>query len=151
MAKRSDKATPTPVAVERLTVRDVMRDVVFSLRRNDKLAIADEVMSQKRIRHIPVLDDDDELCGIITQRDLFRGALLRALGYGTRAEEQMLNTISIKEAMTEEPLTTTPDVPLGQAARQMLEHKVGCLPVLEGGKLVGIVTEGDFVRLVAEK
>jgi len=47
-----------------------------------------------------VLDDEGDLCGIITQRDLFRGELLRALGFGSRAEDQMLNTIPVKEVMT---------------------------------------------------
>ncbi len=151
MARRPGKARALPAWTDRLTVGDVMRSDPFTLGRNDKLAIADDLMRQDRIRHIPVLDDDGELCGIITQRDLFRGALLRALGYGSRVEEQMLNTVVVKEAMTEEPFTTTPDVALRAAARQMLEHKIGCLPVLEAGKLVGIVTEADFVRLAAEE
>jgi CBS domain-containing protein len=98
---------------------------------------------------LPVLTDDGDLCGIITQRDLFRGALLRALGFGSRAEDQMLRKVVVKEAMTEDPLTVAPDTPLRDAARQMIEQKVGCLPVVEGDKLVGILTEGDFARFVS--
>ncbi len=131
-------------------VRDVMTPDPFTLGRNDRLSIADDLMSQKRIRHIPVLDDDGRLAGIISQRDLFRGALLRALGYGSRAEQLMLGTVAVKEAMTEEVLTTTPDTPLAEAARLMVQRGVGCLPVLADGQLVGIITEGTFARLAAE-
>ena len=131
-------------------VRDVMTPDPFTLGRNDRLSIADEVMSQQRIRHIPVLDDDGQLAGVISQRDLFRGALLRALGYGSRAEQMMLETVAIKEAMTEEVVTTTPETSLSEAARKMVERGVGCLPVLADGKLVGIITEGTFTRVAAE-
>lgn len=133
-----------------LTVRDLMSTEVFTLGRNDRLAIADELMQQERIRHIPVLNDDGELCGIITQRDLFRGALLKALGYGTRAEQRMLESVSIKEAMTNEVLSTTADTPLRDAARTMLSSKVGCLPVLADGKVIGILSESDFVKHYAQ-
>jgi len=120
------------------------------VRRNDELAVADNLMKQGRVRHLPVLDEDGRVCAVVSQRDLFRGALLRALGYGKRAEEAMLRQVPVKEAMSEEVVTTTPTTPIADAARLMIERKVGCLPVVEGGRLVGIVTETDFVRLVAE-
>ena len=133
----------------KLTVGDVMSRDVRTLARNDRLAIAEDLMQQERIRHLPVLDEDGLLCGMVSQRDLFRGALLRALGYGSRAEEHLLESLLVKEAMVENPVTTTMQTPLAEAARQMFDHKVGCLPVVEGEKLVGILTEGDFVRLAA--
>jgi CBS-domain-containing membrane protein len=132
-----------------LAVEDVMSRDVFTLERNDKLSVADDVMKQKRIRHIPVLDGDGELCGIITQRDLFRGILLRSLGFGTRAEDKMLDSLSIKDAMHEDVITTSPDTPLADAARLMLSNKVGCLPVVDGGRLVGLISEADFVKRFA--
>ena len=133
-----------------LRVRDVMSREVHTVKRNDELAIADELMKQKRVRHLPVLDEDGEVCAVVSQRDLFRGALLRALGYGSRAEELMLKQVAVKEAMSAEIQTTAPDTPIADAARVMIERKIGCLPVIENGRLVGIVTETDFVRLVAE-
>lgn len=128
-------------------VSDVMSTEMVTLGRNDTLTIADDLMKQQRVRHLPVLDEDGDLCGIVTQRDLFRGAVLRALGYGSRAEEMMLATLVVKEAMTENPISVAPSASLADAARLMLEHRVGSLPVLEDGRLVGILTEGDFVRL----
>ena len=133
-----------------LQVRDVMSREVHTVKRNDELGIADAVMKQERVRHLPVLDGDGEVCAVVSQRDLFRGALLRALGFGSRAEESMLKQVAVKEAMSSEIQTTAPDTPVADAARLMIERKIGCLPVIENGKLVGIVTETDFVRLVSE-
>lgn len=132
-----------------LLVEDVMSTKVVTLQRNEKLSVADEVMKQERIRHIPVLDGDGTLCGIITQRDLFRGIILRSLGYGSRAEEKMLDMLSIKDAMHEDVITTTPDTPLAEAAGVMLEKKIGCLPVVDGGRLSGLLSEADFVKRFA--
>lgn len=133
-----------------LLVEDVMSTDVVTLRRNDKLSVADEVMKQERIRHIPILDGDGMLCGVITQRDLFRGIILRSLGYGSRAEQKMLDMLSIKDAMHEDVITATPDMPLAEAARLMLENKIGCLPVVDGERLSGLLCEADFVEQFAE-
>ena len=131
------------------TVRDLMTEEVFTLERNDELTIADDLMKQKRIRHIPVLDEEGRVAGILTQRDLFRGALVRALGFGSNAEEQMLHSLVVKEVMTTEPKTVAPDVLLAEAAQRMVDEQVGCLIVMENDEMIGILTEGDFVRLAA--
>lgn len=133
-----------------LLVKDVMSAEVKVVKRNDLLAVADTLMKQERIRHLPVLDEDGRVCAVVSQRDLFRGALLRALGYGARAEEAMLRQLPVKEAMSAEIHTIAPGAALADAARIMAERKVGCLPVVDGEKLVGIVTESDFVKLVAD-
>ena len=119
---------------------------VMTLGRNDTLQSADDVMRLGRIRHLPIVDDDGRLAGIVTQRDLFHGGLLKALGYGTRARGQALESLVVKEAMTTEVVTTSPDTPLADAAKTMLERKIGCLVVVYGEKIVGILTESDFVR-----
>ena len=134
-----------------MKVRDWMTREVASVRRNDKLAIADDVMRLGRIRHTPVLEDhSDDLVGIVSQRDLFRGALAGALGYGQHAQQKVMSMLVIKDIMATDPVTTTPDTPLADAARVMLERKIGCLPVVEDGRLVGILTESDFLRFAVE-
>lgn len=133
-----------------LRVRDVMTREVTTLRRNDKLTIADDVMRLGRIRHMPVIDDDGaEIVGVVSQRDLFRGSLVRAFGYGEAAQRRVMATIAVKEVMSTDVVTTTPDADLAGAAAEMLERKIGCLPVVESGELVGILTEADFVALAA--
>jgi CBS domain-containing protein len=133
-----------------MQVRDVMTREVATLNRNDELSLADDLMRLGRIRHLPVIDESTgDLAGIISQRDLFRGALVRAFGYGEAAKRRVMKTIVVKEVMTTEVATIAPDESLQQAAKVMLEQKIGCLPVVEGEQLVGIVTEADFVGLAA--
>jgi CBS domain-containing membrane protein len=137
---------------EGMRVRDIMSKDVTTLKRNDNLTLADDIMHLGRIRHLPVLDDEGrELVGIVSQRDLFRGALARALGYGQHAQRKVLESLLVKEVMSSEVITTTPDASLVEVARLLAERKIGCLPVVEAGRLVGIVTEADFVALVARK
>ncbi len=130
-------------------VRDLMSRTLITLGRNDTLSIADNVMQADRIRHMPVLNDDGSLVGIVSQRDLFHSALVRALGFGSAAKKKMLDSILVKEVMATEVVTTTPDTLLREAARVMTERKIGCLPVVDDDRLVGILTEGDFVAIAA--
>jgi CBS domain-containing protein len=138
--------------MQELKVRDIMAPEVTTLKRNDKLTLAEDIMHLGRIRHLPVLDDDgQQLVGMVSQRDLFRGALACALGYGQHAQRKVLDTLFVKEVMSTDVITTTPDTPLVEVARVLVERKIGCLPVVEKGRLVGIVTESDFVAMVAGK
>jgi len=126
-----------------------MTHEVATLQRNDKLSVADNVMKLGRVRHMIVLDEDGALAGVLSQRDLFQGALVKAFGYGTVAQKKVMDTLLIKELMSTELYTTTPDTPLAEAAQLMAERKIGCLPVVEDGKLAGVLTEGDFVAYFA--
>lgn len=135
---------------EDVTVKRWMTTEVRTLGRNDRLSVADELMRMERIRHLPVLDDDGALAGIVSQRDLFRSALARALGYGETAQQKLLDMLSVKEVMSYPVETIGPDAPLAEAARRMRERGIGCLVVLDGERLVGILTEGDFVRRAAD-
>lgn len=133
-----------------MLVRDLMTRDVATLGRNDKLSVADDVMRLGRIRHLPIVDEDGALAGIVSQRDLFHSGLLRALGYGQHAKQQALDLLVLKEAMKTDVVTVTPDTPLVAAAKMMLERKIGCLVVVEAKRIVGILTESDFVKLVAQ-
>jgi CBS domain-containing protein len=134
-----------------LRVADIMTKDVITLNRNESLTTADDLMRLGRIRHLVVVHDDGELAGVLSQRDLFLGGLLKALGYGTHAKAQALSTLVVKEAMVADPFTTTPTTPLEEAAAVMLDNKIGCLPVLDKRKIVGIITESDFVAHVAAR
>jgi CBS domain-containing protein len=122
---------------------------VKTLERNDTLTLADSVMRDERIRHLPVLDGSGRLVGILSQRDLFLNALVRALGYGSMARDRSFHTLVVKEVMTEDVVTTSPETPITTAAQMMVDRKIGCLPVVEGGALVGILSESDIVSAVA--
>jgi CBS domain-containing protein len=128
-------------------VRHLMSAEVATLGRNDKLGAAEDLMRLGRIRHLPILDEDGRLAGIVSQRDLFHNGLIKALGYGSHAQQQALATVTVKEAMTTDVVTTTPDTPLRDAARAMLERKIGCLVVVDQERVAGIIAESDFVKL----
>jgi CBS domain-containing membrane protein len=131
-------------------VRDLMTSTVMTLGRNETLRTADDVMRLGRIRHLPIVDEEGALAGIVSQRDLFLSGLVRALGFGSHAHGKALDSVSLKEAMHTEVLTVLPDAPLADAAKTMIDRKIGCLVVVENGRIAGILTEGDFVRLALE-
>lgn len=137
--------------MDKRRVRDLMSREVATLRRNDKLAVADDVMRLGRIRHLPVVDDEgDRVVGVVSQRDLFRSALARLLGYGGPAQPKLLERIRVEEVMSADVATIGPDAPLQEAAAVMLKRKIGCLVVVEQGRLAGILTEADFVKIFTE-
>ena len=130
-----------------MLVRDLMTTDVYTVDRNEALLTADRMMNLGRIRHVVVVDEAGEVAGVLSQRDLFHSGLVKALGYGTHAVRQTLDTMLVKEVMTTNVVTTRPDTPLREAAALMFTRKIGCLPVVAGSKLVGILTEADFVKL----
>src|SRR5262245_66583241 len=103
-------------------------------------------MDSRRFRHFPILDNDGELVGLVTDRDLSRTALGAVEELPLSVERDILRRRRIRDIMATEPDTIEPDSTLIEAAEILLENKVGCLPVVEGLHLVGILTEADFVR-----
>jgi acetoin utilization protein AcuB len=132
-----------------VTVEKIMAKNPATLDRNDTLDLADDVMSVGRIRHMPVIEEGN-VVGIISQRDLFRSALVKALGFGSKTQKAISRTIKVKEIMTNHVITIPPEASVKEAARVMIERKIGCLPVVKDEKLVGLVTETDILRYVLE-
>jgi CBS domain-containing protein len=128
-------------------VNEVMTREVLTLASHHPLTLADEVMSFERIRHLPVLEDE-RVVGVVSQRDLFRAALATALGYQRRARRMLQRTITVTEVMSAPAVTISPEATVKDAARIMIDRKIGCLPVVQGDTLVGIITETDILRYV---
>jgi len=131
------------------TVSDIMTREVITLKRNDSLQLAKDILSLDRLRHFPVVDDG-VVVGVVSQRDLYKASLGSVLKYGEKAQQAFLQGIAVKEVMSEPPITVTPHVSIQEAARLMMERKIGCLPVLDGAQLVGIVSETDMLRIITE-
>ena len=131
------------------TVRDIMITEVTTLQRNDSLQLVKDIMTLGRVRHFPVVDDG-KVVGVVSQRDLYKASLGSVMKYGEKAQRAFLEGIVVKEIMSDPPITIAPHASVQEAARLMMEKKIGCLPVLEGAQLVGIVTETDMLKLVAE-
>jgi CBS domain-containing protein len=132
------------------TIRDLMAQNPATLDRNETLDIPDTIMNLGRIRHMPVVEDG-RVVGILSQRDLFRSALIVALGFGRKTTSALIKTIRVKEVMTKPAITITADAAVSEAARLMIEKKIGCLPVVENERLIGLITETDILRSVVER
>jgi CBS domain-containing protein len=132
-----------------LRVRDLMSHMVFTVGPDDPVARVRERMDTHRIRHVPVIDDDGSLVGLVTERDMLRRAAAVDAGLPLSVEAEVLDGLRVREIMTSEVETVEIDELLANAAQTILENKFGCLPVVDGGLLVGILTEADFVRYVA--
>ncbi|MCO4746093.1 MAG: CBS domain-containing protein [Proteobacteria bacterium] len=128
-----------------MKVAQIMSRDVVTLGADDPIVTAEELMGLRRFRHLPVVENRDTLVGLVTHKDLLRASLHT----GPRVEQlvQKARTL-VREMMRKKVATVSPDTPLTEAARLMVEHKYGCLPVVEGNKLVGILTEADFLQMV---
>ena len=131
-------------------VRDIMTEPVVVIGLTDNLKVADDIMRWKHVRHLPVVDDAGRLVGLITHRDLLRACVSSIAGISEREQQSLLRGIPVREIMRADMYTVEPDANLRQAAQMMLDHKIGCVLVVEGDKLVGILTEADFVRYLLE-
>ena len=120
------------------TVGQFMATDLFTLRPDDLVDLAASVMDWRHIRHIPVEDEEGRLVGLVTHR-----ALLRLLSRGTRTHNT--NPLTVREIMKPAPVTVSSTTPTLEALELMRSNKVGCLPVVDDGQLVGIVTSYDFL------
>ena len=142
---------PSPARPRALLVRDLMTEKVFTLRPTDSLVAAEDLMGTRRVRHVPIVDREGDLIGLVSHRDLLRGARGRLDDLPISVERDVLRVRKVREIMTTEPETVEPETSLSEAASLLLENKIGCLPVVEGMHLVGILTEADFVRDYLER
>lgn len=130
-----------------LIASDLMSDRLISLRDDDSLYLARQTMDMARIRHIPVVDANGMFVGLITNRDMLAAMVSKLAEIDDAAQDELFSGIPIHEVMRKDVTFISPDLPLRKAAELLLDHKYGCLPVVAKNKLVGILTESDFLRL----
>jgi CBS domain-containing membrane protein len=130
-----------------LITRDLMSEDIIALHDTDSLLEAKKTMEEARIRHLPVIDAAGAFVGLLTHRDLLAASVSRLAEIDQATEEEIYAGIPIGEVMRSDVAMSTPELPLRQAAEVLLTQKYGCLPVVESGKLVGILTASDFIRL----
>jgi acetoin utilization protein AcuB len=126
------------------TVADIMTPNPVTVTPRDAIRTAVNLMREGGFRRLPVVERG-RLVGIITDRDLRRAVnspfVVREKWY----DNFILDHIEVGSCMTPDPLTIEPDAPITEAARLMRDHKIGGLPVLADGRLVGIITETDLL------
>jgi acetoin utilization protein AcuB len=129
------------------TVREFMTAPATSVPLDSRLLDAALILRRTGFRHLPIVDGD-RLVGIITDRDIHRFSP-SLLGRITPEEyNAIFENTQLERVMTRDPVTVTPDTPLIDAATILHDRKLGCLPVVEGGKLAGIITVTDLLGVL---
>ena len=108
------------------------------------------LMHKKGIRRLPVVDKRSKLIGIVSDRDLLHASPSDATSLSVWELNYLLSKVTLKRVMSAPVITVSPDTPVQEAARIMVEKKIGGLPVIQGGKLVGIITETDLFKVLLE-
>lgn len=114
------------------------------------VAEATERMQRERVRRYPVLDKRGKLVGIVSLDDLLRSSPSAVTSLNIWEISYLLSQVKVKDVMTKQVITVTESTPLEEAAKIMLDRKIGGLPVMRGAKLVGIITESDIFRTFTE-
>lgn len=109
---------------------------VETLNLDDRVPDAELLMRILHVRHLPVVDGERRLVGLVTQRDLSRA----------KGPETLVSDVATRNVET-----CTPETMAREAGLRMLEHKYGCLPVVSDGRVIGILTESDFVRWAVDE
>jgi CBS domain-containing protein len=130
-------------------VREIMMGSPVTLKPDDTLDLANDIISLGRIRHIPIVEDG-KLLGLLSARDLMGETAHHVFGLKQKTKSALLKTVLIKEIMKKHLITVEPETDIKEAAHLMADKKVGCLPVLKAGSLVGLVTTTDVLRYVSE-
>jgi len=133
-----------------MQVKDVMTSNPVVVRDDENCQEAVALMCRRRIRHLPVVDASGGLEGVLTDRDarhyLLSGPVMRDLGHVP--VKTLLRQARVADVMSAPAFTTAADVDLAEAVRVMRDHRVGSLPVVEGRRLIGILTETDLLRRI---
>lgn len=131
------------------TVEERMTRQVVTLTATSSLREALALLQRHRIRHIPIVDDT-RLVGILTDRDVKRATPSLLSGISQEDYDRVLAETHISQVMTRNPFSVTPSTSLKDAAKLLAERKFGALPVVEGDRLVGILTNTDLLRAFYE-
>lgn len=133
-----------------MTVKQLMSTNVVTIDEQASCREAVALMCRHKVRHLPVVSRQSLLCGIVTDRDL-RHHLFRPDVFGTIGSipvEQLLTAVPVRQVMSSPVVSVAPEAGLEEAARRMREDKLGSLPVVLDGRIVGIITETDLLRRI---
>jgi CBS domain-containing membrane protein len=130
-----------------LKIKDIMTSEVFVLHATQTLELVRSLMRIKHVRHVPIVDEDNTFVGLLTHRDLLAQTISHLADVDEEEQEYLDRHLHIVNLMKTDVLTADPEMDICSAISLLLDHKYGCLPVVSNGKLVGIVTEADFLNL----
>ena len=128
-------------------VTQIMMGSPVTLGPEDTLDLANDVISLGRIRHIPVVDAG-RLVGLLSERDLMGAAASHVFRLKQKSKSALLKGVLIRDVMKKRVVTVTPETSIKDAAHLMADKKIGCVPVVRDGAIVGLVTTTDILRYV---
>ena len=134
----------------KLRVRDLMTSDVITASPEDSVATVRNLMYRHWIRHVPIVDGEGKLTGLVTYRDLLRRSLIERSDRPVWVEQEELEAIEADTVTQHIVDEVTPDTALEDAGRLLLASRKGCLAVVEDDQLVGMLSETDFVRHMVE-
>lgn len=132
------------------TVGDLMQTKIVTVSVTERLSTVEDIMRLGGVRHMPVVHRG-ELIGVLSERDLLRASLSQVGSADHEAQRAFLHGVAIADVMSKPPITVESDTSLRSAARVMAQRRIGCLPVVENGELLGLLTETDVLKWVAER
>lgn len=128
-------------------VKHIMTEKVVTFFAEQTLPLAEDVMRIHRFHHLPVIDSECRLVGLVTHRDLLRGQISVLTGLTDAERRARQEEVRIRQLMTADVWTVGPDTLASHAGQTLLDHKFGCLPVVDADRILcGIITERDFLR-----
>ena len=133
-----------------MLVRERMSRNPVTISTDAPITEALKVMRMNSVRRLPVLDDAGRMVGIVSEKDLLYASPSSASSLSIYEMHYMLSQLKVTEVMTTDVTTISPDTPLEEAARIMADNKIGGLPVLQDGQLIGIITETDIFKVFLE-
>ena len=122
---------------------------VITARTTDSMLTASKLLKERVIRHLPVLDEKGRLVGVITDRDIKRASASEATSLDIHELLYLLDRLEVTKVMTRNPVTLPLGATVQEAAQLMIRHKIGCILIMDGSKLAGIVTDVDMLKLLA--
>ena len=130
-----------------MLVRDIMTTDLTTLSEDEVLLDATLILARGGFRHIPILNDK-KLVGIVTDKDVKHYTPSILSGIPPEEYNRLMATTPLSKIMTRNPITIEPGKTVYEAAQILYDHRIGCLPVVEGGELKGIITSTDMLNLL---
>ena len=127
-----------------IRVRDLMTTPALSVGPGSSVAAVRDLMSERGIRHVPVVDENRSVIGVVSQRDVLRSTI-------TTIDADSAHRTEVRDIMTRDVDTLDASENIATAGEMMLACKYGCIPVVDGTTLIGVLTEADFIRYLVEK
>ena len=119
---------------------------IFTVRPDDPVELVADLMSWERIRYVPVEDDKGVLVGLVSQRVVLR----HLTDLAKRPQAAGAESVPVADIMRRDLITVTPDTRTLDATAMMKKHRIGCLPVVQDGHIVAVLTEEDFVDIASK-